>query len=429
MKQSLRQKQKLSLNLTFNLQEQIKLLSYSDFEIRCNIDDLITEFCKKSENKKIVFFRDEVLTDKYRNAINPNLRNDFLQFQIDEEKNLKEKLLEQLFVSPVTDYETLIGEILIDSIQDNGRLDPDLEYKDIKKIVKEDYSLEIDNTKIDSILEMIQNFEPPGCGYRSIEESLKIQIDNLDLPADEQNKIKQSLKSIINQEIKIEDLNPAIRKQIYKLNFNQGLNFGSNKDLYVRPDLIAFAQKNLWHVSLNDEFIIKELIEIIKNELKTANNKKVIEAKSFLKGLEKRQQTLFLVSEFIVMTQSEYLSKESNRKPISNKMVAEALKLSESTVSRIVNNKYLQLPDKIIPLKELFQKKVNKDKDGNDVTPKELIKLIKLLISYEDSKKPLSDENVRELLVKEYQINVARRTVTKYRKEAGIHSTRLRKIK
>ncbi len=428
MKQRLDQKQKLSLNLTFNLQKQIELLSYSDFEIRCKIDDLISEFCKDSDHKKLVFFRDEVLADKYRNAINPKLNNDFSEFQIVHEKNLKEKLLEQLYVSPLKGYETLIGEILIDSIQDNGRLDPELEYKDIKKIVKEDYLLDINDAKINSILKMIQNLDPPGCAYRSIEESLNIQIDNLNLISSEQNTIKQALRSLINQEIRIEDLNPGIRKQIHKLNLDQGTNFGSNKDFYLKPDLIAFSQKNLWHVSLNDEFMIQEIIEIIKNELNTPNSKRVIEAKSFLKGLEKRQQTLFLVSEFIVTTQSNYLNKESNRKPISNKVIAEALKLSESTISRIVRNKHLQLPDKIIPLKRLLQKKVNKNNEGKDITPKELQKLIKLLVSDENAKQPLSDESLRITLLKKHQIQIARRTITKYRKQAGIHSTRLRKI-
>ena len=428
MKQSLKQKQKLSINLTFNLQKQIELLSNTDFEIRCDIEDLITEFCKDSNNKKIAFFRDEVLADRYRNAINPNLKNNFLDFQIDQENNLKDKLLEQLYVSPVSGHETLIGEILIDSIQDNGRLDPELEYIHIKKLIKEDFLLDVNNAKIDSILKIIQSFDPPGCGYKSIEESLDIQIDNLELKTNEKNQIKQSLGSLISQEISIGDLNPLIRNHISKLNLNQGLNFGSDKDLYVRPDLIAFSQKDLWHVSLNDDFMIKELIEIIRNKLNTKNSKKIIEAKSFLKGLEKRQQTLFLVSEFIVTFQTKYLNNESNRKPISNKMVAEALKLSESTISRIVKNKFIQLPDKIIPLKNLLQKKVNKKKEGKDIAAEELKKIIKLLISDEDSSRPLSDENLRNLLLNKYLINIARRTVSKYRNEAGINSARLRKV-
>tara|TARA_Y100000746_G_scaffold222307_1_gene222614 strand:- start:589 stop:1116 length:528 start_codon:yes stop_codon:yes gene_type:complete len=172
----------------------------------------------------------------------------------------------------------------------------------------------------------------------------------------------------------------------------------------------------------------KELIEAIKEEMESSNNEKVLEAKSFLRGLERRQQTLLLVGQYIIAAQSEYLNKNSDKKPVTNKEIAKALKISTSTVSRIVRNKYIQLPDKIAPLKELLQKKVNKNEEGKDVTPKELKNFITLLISEENSNQPLSDESLRILLSDKYLIRIARRTVTKYREEAGIGSTRVRKI-
>jgi len=429
VKQSLKQKQKqkLSLNLTLNLKKQIELLSLSGFEIRSNLDDLINEFCKESNNKKINYFKDEVLTDQIRNTLSPNVENDFYQLAIDQDINLRKELMDQLVICPLKEHETLIGEIIIDSILENGRLDPELQYKDIKQIVKEDLNLNIDDSQIESILQLIQNFDPPGCAYRSIEESLRIQISNLDINKTKQTEVMDSLTSLINQEIKKEDLNSDIQSQIDKLNFNQGLSFGSNEILYVRPDLVAYSQKNLWHVSLNDEFMNKEFLEIIKKTIESSNNKKVIEAKSFISGLERRQKTLFLVGQYILTKQNEYLNKITNKKPISNKEIAKALKISESTVSRIVKNKYIQFPDKLITLKELLQKKVNKDEKGRDVTPKELKNYIALLISEENSEQPLSDEKLRTLLTTNHLIRVSRRTVTKYREEAGIGSTRVRK--
>jgi len=428
VKQSLRQKQKFSLNLTLNLQKQIELLSQSGFEIRSNLDDLISEFCKESNNKKINYFRDEVLVDRFRQSINPNLQGNALELFVDQENDLREKLLEQLIVSPIKEYETLIGEIIIDSILDNGRLDPELEYKDIKKIVREDFSININDKKIDSILHLIQNFDPSGCAYRSIEESLEIQVNNLNLGKKEQQKIIKSLTSLVNQEMKIEDLSPKMKIQIDKLNLNQGLNFGSNKNLYVRPDLLTFSQKNSWQVALNDDFMNKDLIEQIKKEIESSNNERVLEAKSFLRGLERRQQTLFLVGQYILAKQNEYLNNNADRKPVINRDIAKALGISESTVSRIVRNKYIQLPNKVIPLKELMQRKVNKNEEGSDVTPKELKKFITILISEENSNQPLSDESLRTLLSSKYLIKVARRTITKYRKEAGIGSTRIRRF-
>ena len=426
MKQSLRQKQKLSLNLTLNLQKQIELLSHSGFEIRSNLDDLIAEFCKDSDNKKINYFRDEVLVDRFRRIINPDFNNDFFELPIDQEKDLHEQLLEQLIITPLKEYEILIGEIIIDSILDNGRLDPELEHKDIKRIVKEDFNLNINDKDIESVLMMIQNFDPPGCAYRSIDESLKIQVNNLDLNKEEKQEITKALASLVNKNIKKEDLTSKVKIQIDKLNFNQGLSFGSNKNLYIRPDLLALSIKNSWQIALNDDFMNKDLIEAIKEEIKSSNNKKAIDARSFLKGLERRQQTLFLVGQYILTRQNEYLNKNTDRKPITNKEIAKALEISESTVSRIVKNKYIQLPDRLIPLKELLQKKVNKSKEGRDVTPKELKKFIILLISEENPKQPLSDEGLRTLLSTKYLIEVARRTVTKYRKNAGIGSTRER---
>ena len=428
MKQSLRQKQKLSLNLTLNLQKQIELLSQSGFEIRSNLDDLISEFCKESNNKKINYFRDEVLVDRFRHSINPHLQGNALELYIDQENDLREKLLEQLIVSPFKEYETLIGEIIIDSILDNGRLDPELEYKDVKRIVREDCNINVNDTKIESILHLIQNFDPPGCAYRSIKESLKIQVSNLNLDKKEQQKVMKSLTSLINQEIKVEDLNPKTKIQIDKLNLNQGLNFSSNKNLYVRPDLLAFSQKNSWQVVLNDDFMNKDLIETIRKEIESSRKKKVLEAKSFLKGLERRQQTLLLVGQYILAKQNEYLNKNAYRKPVTNKDIAKALQVSESTVSRIVKEKYIQLPNKVIPLKKLMQRKVNKNEEGSDVTPKELKNFITILISEENSKQPLSDEKLKTLLSSKYLIKIARRTVAKYREEAGIGSTRIRRL-
>ncbi len=428
MKQHLRQKQTFSLNLTLNLQKQIELLSQSGFEIRSNLDDLISEFCEESNNKKINYFRDEVLLDRFRHTINPDLQGNDLEFYIDQQNDLHEKLLEQLTISPLKEYEALIGEVIIDSILDNGRLDPELEYKDIKRIVREDFNIKVSDIEIESILGLIQNFDPPGCAYRSVEESLKIQVNNLNLDKKEQQKVIKSLTSLINQEIKVEDLNPKTKIQIDKLNLNQGLNFSSNKNLYVRPDLLAFSQKNSWQVVLNDDFMNKDLIETIRKEIESSRKKKVLEAKSFLKGLERRQQTLLLVGQYILAKQNEYLNKNAYRKPVTNKDIAKALQVSESTVSRIVKEKYIQLPNKVIPLKKLMQRKVNKNEEGSDVTPKELKNFITILISEENSKQPLSDEKLKTLLSSKYLIKIARRTVAKYREEAGIGSTRIRRL-
>ena len=428
MKQSLKQKQKLSLSLTVNLQNQIKLLSLSGFEIRSKLEDLILEFCNDKEDKKIAFFQDELLIDKYKNIINSQAANNLAEIPIDSSINLKEKLIEQLMISNLKDFEMLIGEYLIDSIQENGRLEPEIDFQDITKIVEEDFNLTISTKEIEKVLKEIQHFDPPGCGYRSIFESLKVQINCLDISQEEGIELNHALKLLLEEKVALEDLDQKTRRNIKILNFDPGLNFGSNNESYIRPDLIALYENRNWHVSLNDNFMPKELIQRIRDKIGSEKIDKNHEAKSFLRGLERRQQTLLVVAQYIVSIQSDFLSKESSKRPLSIKEIAKSLQISESTVSRIVNNKYIQFPDKLILLKNILQKRVNIYAKGEDVTPKQLIRYIGDLISEEDKKRPLSDELIKNCLSKDYSIFLARRTVTKYRIESGYESSRIRKV-
>jgi RNA polymerase sigma-54 factor len=151
------------------------------------------------------------------------------------------------------------------------------------------------------------------------------------------------------------------------------------------------------------------------------------DVKSMMKGIERRQRTLLLVSEYLVKKQINFLNSTSDLMPITLIEIAKSIGMSESTISRIVKCKYIQLPDKLITLNKLLQRKVNRGSDGEDVSPTRLIELIKLNISKEDKNKPFSDESLRLLLKNLYSINIARRTITKYREEAQISSSRSRK--
>ena len=160
MKQSLRQKQKLSLNITNSLGKQIKLLSLSGFEISTQLNDLIDDYFEE-DDKKVAHFRDEHLIDRYRNVL--NIGNDFTQpLSANNEEDLQQNLFSQLELTPLDEVQNLIGEFLIDSVESNGRLDPELDYLDIKKIIAEDFNVEISDKDIDSVLRIIQDFDPPG---------------------------------------------------------------------------------------------------------------------------------------------------------------------------------------------------------------------------------------------------------------------------
>ncbi|MDC0546236.1 hypothetical protein OAO62_05355 [Gammaproteobacteria bacterium] len=424
MKQSLKQKQKLSLNITANLGNQIKLLSLSGFEISSKLNELIENYILE-DDKQIKYFKDEFLIDQYKNTLysNDGFEN---RFSLDiNETELKQKLFDQLSIESLNQIENLIGEFLIDSIEDNGRLDPELDYEDIKRIVLEDFHTHIEDHEIDAVLSIIQNLDPPGCAFRSIDESLSIQIENLNLEAKEKLELKEKIQDLVSNKISLQDLPDHFKEVLLKLSLNLGGSFGQSSKNYIRPDLIAIRDKNLWHVSLNDDFMSQDLLEKIKDKVESSN-KDDGSSISFLIGLERRQQTLFMVAKFLVETQENFLNNLAEKRALSNKQVANYLKISESTISRIVRNKYIQLPDKIIPLKDLLEKRLNKPERGKDVTLSDLKFLIEKLVSMEDKLNPLSDESLKFQLKNEFEILLSRRTIAKYRQELKIPPSRLR---
>ena len=425
MKQSLRQKQKLSLNVTASLGNQIKLLSLSGFEISTKLNELINDYFDE-EDKSVSHFRNEYLIDKYKNILD---QGDYLNSLSEEvESDLQKQLLDQLEVSPLDEMQILVGQFLIDSVEGNGRLDPALDFQDIKRIVFEDFGVTITDEYIEDILVLIQNFEPVGCAYRDINESLSIQVDNLGISPKEREELKENLTSLIQEKINIEQISETIRKNLKKLSLNPAGKFGVTTQNYVRPDVLAIKDTELdtWHVSLNDDFMSKELLKIIKDKIDSSQSDKSYDSKSFLKGLERRQQTLLVVSEFLIEAQKNFLDGRAGKRAISNKEISENLNISQSTVSRIVRNKYLQLPNQLLLLRDLLQRRVNKRNEGSDVTSEDLKFLIEELVNNEDKSLPYSDEYLRIKLKEKFKVSLSRRTVAKYRLDLKIPSSKAR---
>ena len=425
MKQSLRQKQKLSLNVTASLGNQIKLLSLSGFEISTKLNELINDYFDE-EDKSVSHFRNEYLIDKYKNILD---QGDYLNSLSEEvESDLQKQLLDQLEVSPLDEMQILVGQFLIDSVEGNGRLDPALDFQDIKRIVFEDFGVTITDEYIEDILVLIQNFEPAGCAYRDINESLSIQVDSLGISPKEREELKENLTGLIQEKINIEQISETTRNNLKKLSLNPAGKFGVTTQNYVRPDVLAIKDTDLdtWHVSLNDDFMSKELIKIIKDKIDSSQSDKSYDSKSFLKGLERRQQTLLVVSEFLIEAQKNFLDGSTGKRAISNKEISENLNISQSTVSRIVRNKYLQLPNQLLLLRDLLQRRVNKRNEGSDVTSEDLKFLIEDLVNNEDKSLPYSDEYLRIKLKEKFKVSLSRRTVAKYRLDLNIPSSKAR---
>ena len=423
MKQGLKQKQRLALNVTASLGNQIKLLSLTGFEISTKLNELINDYFEE-EDKKVAHFRDEYLIDKYKNILN---QGDYLNtFTEENESDLQKQLLDQLEIAPLNEIQSLVGQFLIDSVEANGRLDPQLNFEDIKEIVLVDFGKSVSDKYIEDVLMLIQNFEPVGCAYRNINESLTIQIENLEINASEKLDLHENLQSLVQEKIELDKISEKTKNNLRKLSLNPAGYFGETSQNYVRPDVLAIEDQNTWYVSLNDDFMSKELLQAINDKIDSSNSANRYDSKSFLKGLERRQQTLLVVTEYLVEAQSNFLNGSSGKRAISNKEISENLNISQSTVSRIVRNKYLQLPDRLILLKDLLEKRVNKHKEGADVTSDDLKFLLKTIIENEDKSFPYSDEFIRLELEKKFKVTLARRTVAKYRCDLKIPSSKKR---
>ena len=189
-------------------------------------------------------------------------------------------------------------------------------YDDVRRIIHEDFGTHISDQDIDKVLRIIQNLEPPGCAYRNIKESLIAQINNLDANKSIKETLHNYLDKLVENELSIEDLPSNIRDNFSKLTLNPASGFGETSKIYIRPDLLAIQQSETWHVSLNDEFLSKELMEYVTDRIDSTENKKKFEYKSFLKGLERRQQTLLLVAQYIIEAQTGFsqwnIRKKSN---------------------------------------------------------------------------------------------------------------------
>ena len=247
MKQGLKQKQRLALNVTASLGNQIKLLSLTGFEISTKLNELINDYFEE-EDKKVAHFRDEYLIDKYKNILN---QGDYLNTLTEEsESDIQKQLLDQLEIAPLNEIQSLVGQFLIDSVEANGRLDPQLDFEDIKEMVLVDFGKSVSDKYIQDVLRLIQNFEPVGCAYRNINESLTVQIENLEINASEKLDLHENLQSLVQEKIELDKISEKTKNNLRRLSLNPAGCYGETSQNYVRPDVLAIEDQNTWYVSL-----------------------------------------------------------------------------------------------------------------------------------------------------------------------------------
>ena len=415
-----RQKQKISL--TPLLKKSIDLLQLSRYELIQKIDREIeiNPFVEKEISED--FDTDE------------NYNDSSFDFNVAAVENLRDTLINQISDLRLDEHDKGIALTIIDCIDESGQLIEDI--NEINKMMQGRTSAQDIE---DILLNVIHNLEPIGVGYRNFKECIKIQI----IKKDFNNKIKELCLQILNQNQldSLSEINSTFlskgydesdiekaMSEIKSCDLSPGLNFENTN--YVIPDLkIVLKNESLSINFINDTFptikIDEQLIEQTSLQLKNKPNKqlaeKIQDAKWLLSSVKKRNNTVMQVGELICKRQISFLQDNPLKiNPLSNKNLSDELGLHPSTISRILRSKYIDTPKGIIPLKSLLISSVSKTRD---VTPNQLMQLIESII--QEEKKPKSDNKIA-LELNKRGFNLARRTISKYRKKLNIASSRNR---
>ncbi|MCX7904770.1 MAG: RNA polymerase factor sigma-54 [Caloramator sp.] len=353
-----------------------------------------------------------------------------------KELNLREVLLEQLRLSKLDNKKYKIGKYIIDNLDEAGYL-----LFSIEELSKE---LKVRIEEVEELVRIIQTFEPYGVCARDLKECLKLQLINKGLADDMLIKIiEEHLEDVASLNYTKLSKSLGLTKEkifnyiniIKKLNPKPGLIYKGSNLQYVFPDaLILFdnitdeikieiMDKRIPKLKINKMYL--ELLSKGDNFEKEFVRDKFKRAFALIKAIENRKNTLEKIFLFIANEQKEYLFKNGTKKTIYLSDIAKVTNLHESTVSRTVNNKYVQTPKGIMLVKNLLSRGFAQEDER--VSVEHIKRLIKDLITNEDKKKPYSDLQISNLLM-EKGIKVSRRTVTKYREEMDILPSNLRKL-
>jgi RNA polymerase sigma-54 factor len=363
------------------------------------------------------------------------------------EETLQDHLLWQLNLTPMSERDEAIAMAIIDAIDANGMLSLDLE--SIHAGFDPGLVLEVD--EVLAVLHRIQQFDPVGVGYRNLAECLLIQLNQLDLGV--RPELIANAKLIIREHLELlghRDYAQLMRRTrlkeselrdtiavIESLDPRPGSAIAPPSTSYIVPDVIVTKQADTgkWRVELNPDTAPRIRINdsyaaLVKRADTSDDNNymrdKLQEARWFIKSLQSRNETLMKVATRIVEHQKGFLEYgEEAMKPLVLHDIAEAVGMHESTISRVTTQKYMHTPRGIFELKYFFSSHVS-TKGGGECSSTAIRAIIKKLIAAENARKPLSDSKITQLL-EEKGINVARRTIAKYRESLSIPPSNERK--
>ncbi|SUD91675.1 RNA polymerase factor sigma-54 [Psychrobacter phenylpyruvicus] len=376
---------------------------------------------------------------------------------------LQDHIRWQLNFSHLNQQQSLIADYLIDAMDESGFIQVDM--ADLKASFDEMASFygwenRIEYEHIEAVIQLIQSCEPLGVGARSLAECLQIQLRSLEetvpyreqalrLLDEHQLLVANNIKELMQRTgLKNSDIGPSL-ELIRTLSAAPGLAFsnaqpdyGIQPEVYDIPDVLVYlvhnseSKQGVWKVELNPETLPKlrinqEYASLIKRGDDSPDNvylrDNLVDAKLFIRSIEERNQNLLKVATSIIKLQQDFLLQgPTAMKPLILKDIAEEVGLHESTVSRLTTSKSILTPQGLFPLKHFFSSHVSSDQ--GDISSTAISAMIQELIQQEDPKAPLSDSAIKNLL-QQQGIDIARRTVAKYREAMNIGSSTQRKVK
>ena len=471
MKQSLQLRIGQNLTMTPQLQQAIKLLQLSTLDLQQEIQQALESNMMLEVDEDVVGSQEEPKAETEVSSegsqtdlpdelpVDSNWEDVFesslppssapaevaeFEFQHTKSVTLVEHLLQQLDLILISERDQAIAVAIIDAVNTDGYLSETVEeiYQGLFTQLED---LEFD--EVEAVLHRVQNFDPVGVVAKDLADCLMIQLQKLaeTVPYKQQaiDLVRRHLNELASHDqarlMRRLGLSETQLKQVIalirSLDPKPGAQIEGVVSQYIVPDVFVKKLKGLWVVSLNPDIAPKLRVNSgYSNLIKRADNSKdnvsmkehLQEARWFIKSLHSRNDTLLRVAKSIIEKQQAFFDHGAiAMKPLVLRDIAEELELHESTISRVTTQKYMHTPNGIVEFKYFFSSHVSTE-GGGECSAIAIRAFIKELVGNENPAKPLSDSKMSDLL-KEKGINIARRTIAKYREAMSIQSSSQRK--
>ena len=436
---ALNQSQRISINFQMQESLQILQLSYAEMIEKINKELEQNPLLEPKSNRD----KKEYNADSYFKKGEDNSKSEIIEKTLEQKKNLRDHINEQINIDIKNSEEKLIALKFLERIDNNGYIKEDDVGKVFEKLQTQHYN--ITKGLVEKTLKKIQEFDPPGIFARNLSECIEIQLKLKKLFNSKYHFLVRNLELLAKNDIGVlckktrlkKDELLRMIKNIKSLNPKPANTYDYQPNIDIIPDVILKQNKDNFKLEVNQSQMPrfdfnKKLYQTIKKKKLYEREKRnlsnwVKSGKLLLDSIKNRERTLEKVTKEIVKHQKNFLKKGINYfYPLTQKEIAEKTGFHESTISRCTSKKYIQTPKGIFELKYFFSRGIN-SKDKATLLSNKLVKNKILRLVKEESKKNIMSDKYIVFKLKKNGINIARRTVSKYRKLMNIPSSYKRK--